>query len=122
MVGPHFDLQGDDVINSVDVTAGLSLGEYTALAFAGAMSFEDGLRLVKTRGEAMQAAAEMAKSGMCSVIGLDADKTQALVDAANADVPANERVRIANYLCPGNYAVSGGLQASPDGPWPLCGA
>jgi [acyl-carrier-protein] S-malonyltransferase len=46
--------KGQDIIDSVDVTCGLSLGEYTALAFAGAFSFEDGLKLVKIRGEAMQ--------------------------------------------------------------------
>ncbi|EHA8592296.1 putative malonyl CoA-acyl carrier protein transacylase [Cocos nucifera] len=45
---------GQDIIDSVDVTCGLSLGEYTSLAFAGAFSFEDGLKLVKLRGEAMQ--------------------------------------------------------------------
>nr|DAD26335.1 TPA_asm: hypothetical protein HUJ06_027803 [Nelumbo nucifera] len=45
---------GQQIIDSVDVTCGLSLGEYTALAFAGAFSFEDGLKLVKLRGEAMQ--------------------------------------------------------------------
>ncbi|VAI06604.1 unnamed protein product [Triticum turgidum subsp. durum] len=49
--------EGQSVINSVDVTCGLSLGEYTALAFAGAFSFEDGLKLVKLRGEAMQVSA-----------------------------------------------------------------
>ena len=55
--------KGDDFINSIDVCAGLSLGEYTALAFAGAMSFEDGLKLVKLRGESMQAAADAKPSG-----------------------------------------------------------
>lgn len=45
---------GQQIIDSVDVTCGLSLGEYTALAFSGAFSFEDGLKLVKLRGEAMQ--------------------------------------------------------------------
>ncbi|XVF46180.1 hypothetical protein PTKIN_Ptkin03bG0006500 [Pterospermum kingtungense] len=78
---------GQQIIDSVDVTCGLSLGEYTALAFAEAFSFEDGLRLVKLRGEAMQ-----------------------LCDAANQEVDVADRVQIANYLCPGNYAVSGGLK------------
>ncbi|MFM7868459.1 MAG: acyltransferase domain-containing protein, partial [Planctomycetaceae bacterium] len=49
---------------SCEVTAGLSLGEYTALVFSGAMSFEDGLRVVKRRGEAMQAASDATPSGM----------------------------------------------------------
>ncbi|KAL6902298.1 hypothetical protein ACP4OV_005174 [Aristida adscensionis] len=101
---------GQDVINSVDVTCGLSLGEYTALAFAGAFSFEDGLKLVKLRGEAMQDASDAANSAMVSVIGLDSEKVQQLCDAANEEVDEVERVQIANFLCPGNYAVSGGVK------------
>ncbi|CAI5498217.1 unnamed protein product [Closterium sp. Naga37s-1] len=95
---------------SIDVAAGLSLGEYTALAFADAFSFEDGLKLVQLRGEAMQAAADAAPSAMVSVIGLGADKVQALCDAANEDVEESQRVQIANFLCNGNYAVSGGVE------------
>ncbi|QCD77841.1 Malonyl CoA-acyl carrier protein transacylase [Vigna unguiculata] len=101
---------GQQIIDSVDVTCGLSLGEYTALAFAGSFSFEDGLKLVKLRGEAMQDAADAAKSAMVSVIGLDSEKVQQLCDAANEEVSEAEKVQIANYLCPGNYAVSGGLK------------
>ncbi|XWS71899.1 hypothetical protein CRYUN_Cryun03dG0177800 [Craigia yunnanensis] len=102
--------EGQQIIDSVDVTCGLSLGEYTALAFAGAFSFEDGLKLVKLRGEAMQEAADAAKSAMVSVIGLDSEKVQQLCDAANQEVDVADKVQIANYLCPGNYAVSGGLK------------
>src|SRR6516225_5007185 len=51
-------------------TAGLSLGEYSALAFAGSLTFADGLRLVQTRGQAMQAASDATPSGMVSVLGL----------------------------------------------------
>ncbi|XP_050219248.1 uncharacterized protein LOC126669744 [Mercurialis annua] len=101
---------GQQIIDSVDVTCGLSLGEYTALAFAGAFSFEDGLKLVKLRGEAMQEAADAAKSAMVSIIGLDAEKVQQLCDAANQEVDEADKVQIANYLCPGNYAVSGGVK------------
>lgn len=101
---------GQSVIDSVDVTCGLSLGEYTALAFAGAFSFEDGLKLVKLRGEAMQDASDAANSAMVSVIGLDSEKVQQLCDAANEDVDEKEKVQIANFLCPGNYAVSGGVK------------
>lgn len=101
---------GQAIIDSVNVAAGLSLGEYTALAFAGAFSFEDGLKLVKIRGEAMQAAADAAPSAMASVIGLDSEKVAALCEAANAEVSEDERVQIANFLCPGNYAVSGGVK------------
>src|SRR5262249_6380864 len=58
--------------------AGLSLGEYTALAFAGALSFRDGLNLVRQRGEAMQAAADATPSGMVSVIGMEPEQVEEL--------------------------------------------
>src|SRR5262249_30739697 len=58
--------------------AGLSLGEYTALVFAGAMTFADGLRLVQKRGQAMQAAADATPSGMVSILGLDQAKVEKL--------------------------------------------
>lgn len=101
---------GQEIIDSADVTCGLSLGEYTALAFAGALNFEDGLKLVKLRGEAMQEASDAARSGMVSVIGLDSEKVQLLCDAVNEEVDEDNKVEIANFLCPGNYAVSGGLK------------
>lgn len=96
-----------DAINQCQSAAGLSLGEYTALVFAGAMSFEDGLRVVQVRGESMQAAADATPSTMTSVLGLESEKLQALCDAAAAD----QQVRIANYLCPGNLVVSGAKEA-----------
>ncbi|GAB2234092.1 hypothetical protein Droror1_Dr00003329 [Drosera rotundifolia] len=101
---------GQQIIDSVDVTCGLSLGEYTALAFSEAFSFEDGLKLVKLRGEAMQEASDASKSAMVSVIGLDSEKVQKLCEAANEEVGEEERVQIANFLCPGNYAASGGVK------------
>ncbi|XP_073142727.1 uncharacterized protein [Henckelia pumila] len=101
---------GKEIIDSVDVTCGLSLGEYTALAFAGAFSFEDGLKLVKLRGEAMQDASDAVKSSMVSIVGLDSAKVQELCDAANEEVDEANKVQIANFLCTGNYAVSGGLK------------
>lgn len=101
--------QGAAVIDAVDVTCGLSLGEYTALTFADALTFEDGVKLVKLRGESMQAAADASPSAMVSVIGLDAAKTAELCEAATAEVGAADGVRIANFLCNGNYAVSGGV-------------
>jgi [acyl-carrier-protein] S-malonyltransferase len=94
-------------LDGVEATAGLSLGEYTALAFAGAVSFEDGVRVVKARGEAMQAAAEATPSGMVSVLGLDVDQVEALVAEAR---PAGT-VEVANLLCPGNTVVSGAAAA-----------
>jgi [acyl-carrier-protein] S-malonyltransferase len=83
--------------------AGLSLGEYTALVFAGAMSFRDGLTVVHRRGEAMQAAADATPSGMISVLGLEPAPLEQLCRQA----AALGMVRIANYLCPGNLVVSG---------------
>lgn len=85
-------------------TAGLSLGEYTAVCFAGGLTFEDGLRLVAARGEAMQSAADQAQSGMVSLIGLDLQTIQGLC----ADIRFGDEVLMpANLLCPGNIAVSG---------------
>jgi [acyl-carrier-protein] S-malonyltransferase len=88
-------------------TAGLSLGEYTALVFAGALHFPDGLRLVQKRGEAMQAAADATPSSMVSVIGLDQAKVEELCVAGRG----HGRLEIANLLCPGNIALSGTLPA-----------
>ena len=66
--------KGDAVIDSATAAMGLSLGEYSALCFAGAISFEDGVKVTKARGEAMQAASDLVDSSMVSVIGLDSGK------------------------------------------------
>src|SRR5712692_628970 len=76
--------QQPDIEADCIATAGLSLGEYTALAFAGTLSFADGLRLVKTRGEAMQAASDATPSGMVSVLLLPIDKVEELCVQARA--------------------------------------
>ena len=99
-----------EAVENCVAAAGLSLGEYTAIAFAGGVSFEDGLRLVQKRGEAMQAAADKVPSSMVSVLGLDAETTQQVCDEARVD---GECLLLANFLCPGNIVVSGG-QASCD--------
>jgi [acyl-carrier-protein] S-malonyltransferase len=83
--------------------AGLSLGEFTALTFTGALTFREGLNLVKRRGEAMQAAADLTPSGMVSVLLLEQARVEELCAAARQ----SEVLQIANFLCPGNYAVSG---------------
>ena len=91
------------VVEACSAAAGLSLGEYTALAFAGALSFADGLRVVQARGRAMQAAADAHPGGMLSVIGIDRGQVESVCEkAVNSGV-----IRIANLLCPGNIAVSG---------------
>ncbi|MCA9085352.1 MAG: ACP S-malonyltransferase [Planctomycetaceae bacterium] len=92
-----------EVVLGCDMAAGLSLGEYTALVFAGAMSFEDGLKVVQRRGQAMQAAADATPSGMVSILLLDREQVQKVCDEASAHGP----IQIANYLCPGNIVVSG---------------
>ena len=96
-----------DALNDVVATAGLSLGEYTALVFAGALSFDDGLKVVKARGEAMQIAAEATPSGMVALLGVEVPDVEALVAEAR---PAG-KLEVANYLCPGNTVVSGSLPA-----------
>ncbi len=93
-----------EIIEKVKMAAGLSLGEYSALCFAGAMSFADGLRLVQQRGQAMQAAADLVTSGMASVIGLDLAAVTALCDQVRQP---GEVLQPANILCTGNIAVSG---------------
>lgn len=96
-----------DALADVAATAGLSLGEYSALAFAGALSFEDGVRLVQARGRAMQDAAVATPSGMVSVLGLGVPEVEALViEARGADT-----LEVANLLCPGNTVVSGAFAA-----------
>lgn len=93
--------------NDVVATAGLSLGEYTALVFAGAMTFADGLAVVRERGRAMQAAAVATPSGMVSALLLDPPKVEEVVKEAGAA----GRIWIANYLCPGNTVLSGEIAA-----------
>ncbi|MDA0833101.1 MAG: ACP S-malonyltransferase [Planctomycetota bacterium] len=92
-----------DVVLSCEMAAGLSLGEYTALVFAGVMTFEEGLRLVQRRGAAMQAAADATPSGMVSILLL----TREQVDQICREASTVGKLQIANYLCPGNIVVSG---------------
>src|SRR3954470_17143964 len=91
------------VVEACEGAAGLSLGEYTALVFAGALDFETGLRVVRCRGQAMQEAALAAPSGMASVLGLD----EAAVDELCRRVAPHGRLWKANLLGPGNIVVSG---------------
>ncbi len=91
------------------VTMGLSLGEYSALCFAGAFSFEDGVKLTQARGEAMQVAADACESGMVAVTGLDISGVEAICKAAEAKTGIP--ISIGNYLMDGSYAVSGAMSA-----------
>jgi [acyl-carrier-protein] S-malonyltransferase len=92
-----------ELIEWCAAAAGLSLGEYTALVFAGVMDFEAGLRLVEERGRAMQDAADATSSGMVSVLGLERERVESLCN----DVRQDETLQVANLLCPGNIVVSG---------------
>jgi len=82
-----------------DAAAGLSLGEFTALTAAGAMSFEEGLRVVRQRGKFMQEACEVTQGGMAAIIGLDEAATRAACVEAG--------VTLANLNCPGQLVISG---------------
>lgn len=82
-----------------DATAGLSLGEFTALAAAGVLNFEDGLRVVRQRGLFMQEACETTQGGMAAIIGLDESPTR--------EVCAQADVELANLNCPGQLVISG---------------
>jgi len=89
------------------LTAGLSLGEYTALWYAGALTFEDAVRLVRLRGEAMQEASDLTPSSMTSLMGADRSQAEAL-----AEVGRRQGVcALANLLAPGQIVLSGELAA-----------
>ncbi len=96
------------VVEAISATAGLSLGEYTALVFAGVMSFEDALRVVQCRGAAMQAAADAHPSGMVSILGLSFEEVETLCDEARGP---GQILQVANRLCPGNIVISGDTDA-----------
>lgn len=99
--------ENPQAIDACSLAAGLSLGEYTALVFAGALTFADGLRVVKRRGEAMQQASDAIPSGMVSILLLDREKVESIRDQASTA----GHIEIANYLCPGNLVLSGERQA-----------
>ncbi|TAF80715.1 MAG: [acyl-carrier-protein] S-malonyltransferase [Sphingobacteriales bacterium] len=87
-----------------DMVAGHSLGEFSALVATGALSFEDGLKLVATRANAMQKACELQASTMAAILGLD--------DATVEDIcnQVNDVVVPANYNCPGQLVISGSIK------------
>lgn len=85
-----------------EATAGLSLGELTALTAAGVFSFEEGLTLVRKRGIYMQEACEETQGGMAAVIGLDTELVREVCEQAG--------IQIANLNCPGQLVISGETQ------------
>ncbi len=95
-----FQLLKEKVPNlKFEATAGLSLGEFTALSAAGSLSFEDGLKLVRARGRFMQEACEATRGGMAAIIGLEEGPTR--------EVCAKAGVVLANLNCPGQLVISG---------------
>jgi len=88
-----------------DMVAGHSLGEFSALVAAGALTFEDGLRLVSQRAIAMQKACEIQPSTMAAVLGLDDDVVEKICATTDGIVVA------ANYNCPGQLVISGEIEA-----------
>ncbi len=98
---------GITLADKADYVAGHSLGEYTALCAAGAFSLSDTARLLKLRGQAMQAAVPVGIGGMCALLGADIDKAQALADAA----AEGEVCSVANDNDPGQVVLSGHLGA-----------
>lgn len=87
--------------------AGLSLGEYGALYFAGALSLADALRVVRERGRFMQEAADAVPSSMVSLIGAD----ESIAESICRDAAAGDVLVVANLNCPGQVVVSGGKDA-----------
>jgi len=87
--------------------SGHSLGEYTALVCAGSLSLEDGVRLVRLRGEAMQKAVPAGEGAMAAVLGLDDDK----VEAACAEASGQGVVAAVNYNSPGQVVIAGAAAA-----------
>lgn len=88
-----------------DVFAGLSLGEYSALVAAGAMTLADGIKTVRRRGILMQNEVPLGMGGMAAVIAMDADKIAEICE----NTPG--KVQIANYNCPGQVVISGEAEA-----------
>lgn len=94
-------------VKAPEFAAGLSLGEYTALYIAGVFSFEDGLKLVRARGQLMQAAAEAAPSTMLALLGAD----EAAADAVCQEAGQGDILVPANFNTPGQIVLSGSIPA-----------
>ncbi len=95
--------ESPEVVLSCEAAAGLSLGEYTAMVFAGVMDFEAGLMLVQQRGAAMQEASDRTPSGMITILGLERVQVEALCAKARE----NDILEIANLLAPDTIVISG---------------
>jgi [acyl-carrier-protein] S-malonyltransferase len=95
-------MAGDEM--NPGAVAGHSLGEFSALVAAGALSFEEGLKLVQGRAQAMQKACEMQESTMAAIIGMEDEVVEQICEGIDAIVVA------ANYNCPGQLVISGSVE------------
>lgn len=101
------------LVSGAPITAGLSLGEYTALVFADALDFDSAVRVVDVRGRAMQECAGRRgpdgepAGGMVAVLGLEREQVESLCDECRG----GDVLEVANVLCPGNVVVSGAAAA-----------
>lgn len=98
-----------EIVKTLEVpamVAGHSLGEYSAMVIAGALSFEDALQLVSKRAEAMQKACELQPSTMAAIIGLTDEIVDEVCDSVHGGI-----VRAANFNCPGQVVISGEIDA-----------
>jgi [acyl-carrier-protein] S-malonyltransferase len=102
-------LQGEGWSASPSFTAGHSLGEYSALVAAGALTFADGLRLVRERGRLMKEAGERGPGGMAAIIKLDDETVTDICQRASQET--GQVVQVANYNSPGQVVISGDNQA-----------
>ena len=102
-------VQDPAAIDRCTVAMGLSLGEYSALCFAGAFSFTDGVRLTKSRGKSMQNASDSQRSGMVAITGLDVNDVLSVCEYVEEKTGCH--VVISNFLMEGNYVVSGTMEA-----------
>lgn len=96
--------QGDEF--SPDMVAGHSLGEFSALTAAGALTFEEGLKLVYARALAMQKACDMQQSTMAAILGLEDETVESICNTISSE---GETVLAANYNCPGQVVISGSV-------------
>ncbi len=111
-VASYRALRRQGKLGDLAATAGLSLGEFTALHLAGAFSFADGLKLVRLRGMAMQDAAQATPSGMVALIGAEQEDAERLCLAVIDRVRGDDQVLVpANFNCPSQVVISGSKAA-----------
>lgn len=108
-MGAFYMAQMSGELPAPDFVAGHSLGEFSALCAAGALNFEDGVKLVRERGRLMKLAGERAPGGMAAVLGLQPDILRAV--CAEASALHTPGVVVANDNCPGQIVISGGKEA-----------